>query len=427
MSKPSVPPVSISPVSIVLSGTSPATKNEDNHRLETEISGETPGRVLVVDDTAANIRLLAAILKIEGFDVLTANGGLEALKILQEETLDVVLLDIMMPEMNGFEVCAQIRANPSTANLPVVMVTALQETADRVRALEAGADDFLTKPVDEVEVVARIRSLVRAKRERGALEKAYVDIKKAESLRDSLLEMLVHDLRTPLTTILASLDLLQTGKTGMLDPLQQEVADMCMRGGRLLLSLVNELLDIGKLESGEMVLHREEIDVADLVQDAINHVASQGQKAGIRIKTEFAPELPTLWADEDLLRRVFINLLGNAVKFTGRGTDIHIRAMCQDESGAKALRFEVCDEGEGISPANQARIFHKFGQVENRLSGRRNSTGLGLTFCKLAVEAHAGRIWVESQEGQGSTFLFSIPLRDRPQKMESPTPNNLGN
>ncbi len=384
---------------------------------------ETPGRVLVVDDTAANIRLLAAILKIEGFEVFTAQSGAEALGILPEAAPDVVLLDIMMPEMNGFEVCAKIRADPTTANLPVVMVTALQESADRVRALEAGADDFLSKPVDEVEVVARIRSLVRAKRERAALEKAYGDIQKAESLRDTLVEMLVHDLRTPLTTILASLDLLQTGKTGLLDPLQQEVADMCMRGGRHLLSLVNELLDIGKLESGEMTLHLEEISVAELVQDAINHVAAQGQKAGVGLQTELAPDIPILRADEDLLRRILINLLGNAMKFTRRGTGVHIRTRRQStgearlsQSPQKSLIFEIHDEGEGISPADQERIFHKFGQVENRQAGRRNSTGLGLTFCKLAVEAHGGQIWVESSEGKGSTFSFSIPTGAAPEE-----------
>ena len=398
---------------------SSATKNESETAIiETETENASPGRILVVDDTAANIRLLSAILKIEGFEVLSASSGAIALETLRQEAVDVVLLDIMMPEMNGFEVCAAIRADPLTANLPVVMVTALQETADRVRALEAGADDFLTKPVDEIEVVARIRSLVRAKRERAALEKAYGDIKKAESLRDTLVEMLVHDLRTPLTTILASLDLLQTGKTGILDPMQQEIADICMRGGRHLLSLVNELLDIGKLESGEMTLHREEIGVADLVQDAIDQVASQGQRSGVGIKTQIAPDLPTLRADEDLLRRILINLLGNAVKFTRRKTQVQLGVRFQNASEShpqSRLLFEVQDEGEGISPADQARIFHKFGQVENRRSGRRNSTGLGLTFCKLAVEAHGGEIWVESSVGDGSTFSFSIPLEDAPE------------
>lgn len=371
---------------------------------ETELAAP-PARVLVVDDVPANVRLLTGILKVEGFQVFTAESGPEALQAIPQFDPDVVLLDVMMPEMDGFEVCERIRATPESAHLPVVMVTALRETADRVRAIEAGADEFLSKPVDALEVVARVRSLTRAKRDREALERAYADLQRAEHLRDSLGEMLVHDLRTPLTTMLASLDLMRTGQAGDLTDLQGQVVHLCTRGGQHLLSLINEILDIGKMESGEMRLEITPVDIAALVSEAWEHVAPQANANDIKLRQNLAAT--PLHADEDLLRRVLINLLGNAVKFSRRSTTVEVRSSLRDGT----FHFAVEDQGTGIHPRDKERIFEKFGQVEARREGRRISTGLGLTFCKLAMEAHGGEIGVDSVPDEGSTFWFSIPLQ----------------
>ena len=382
---------------------------------------ESEGRVLVVDDLPANVRLLSGILKVAGYDVITAGGGAEALAKLEAAAPDVVLLDVMMPDMDGFEVCRRIKARPESALLPVVMVTALQETTDRVTAIEAGADDFLAKPIEDVEVVARVRSLVRIKRQRADLESAYDDLRRAESMRDNLTAMLVHDLRTPLTAILGSLEMLRGGQVGHMDDLQQEIVEIGTRSSHRLLALINDLLDVNKMESGKMSLKRSLVSPTELVETAVEQIVFLSGGNAVEITRALTPDLPRMQADEDLLRRVLINLLGNAIKFTRASGTVTIAAalVSEGQNGrptehgegcGQALLMSVRDNGIGIPLEDQTRIFEKFGQVESRDAGRKMSTGLGLTFCKFAVEAHGGRIWVESVPGEGSTFLFTVPL-----------------
>jgi len=272
--------------------------------------------------------------------------------------------------------------------------------------------------------------LARAETQREELATAYVDLKRAEEMRDGLTAMLVHDLRTPLTTMIGSLEMLHQQQGEPLPPdLQQELIGMSAQGAHRLLGLVNELLDISKMEAGEMHIRRETVQVPETVDRAVAQVAALDMGDRAHVVRDFAPDLPLVNADQELLTRVVINLVGNALKFTPRDGQVTVSArviMPLREGPKEALLltqqhplgdpdpvmlFSVRDTGEGIPQADLSRVFDKFGQVESRKAGRKMSTGLGLTFCKLAVEAHGGRIWVESELGKGSTFFFTVPLR----------------
>ena len=230
--------------------------------------------------------------------------------------------------------------------------------------------------------------------------------KQAETLRDDLTGMIVHDLRTPLTSLLSGIKTLKF--IGGMEAMESEILENAIGGGETLLAMINDLLDISKLEAGSLVLEKRLIHPADVIEYALTQTAPIARANGLRVARHLPADLPLIEADEDKLRRSLINLLGNAAKFTPRDGIVTVSAAV--DTSENTVVFAVGDTGEGI-PAHQVkRIFDKFGQVESRKAGRKMSTGLGLTFCKLVAEAHGGRIWVESKLGKGSRFLFTIPL-----------------
>ncbi len=376
-------------------------------------SGALRDTLLVVDDIEANRDVLMRRLERQGYAVAAAENGRQALEMMAGAAFDLVLLDIMMPEMDGYEVLQRLKADEALRHIPVIMISALSELDSVVRCIELGADDYLCKPFDPPLLKARIGACLEKKHGRDRemrlfeqLQRNYRRLQELEKLRDDLTNMIVHDLRTPLTSVMMGMQMLDV--VGDLNESQQEMMDIALTGGGTLLSMINDLLDVEKMESGSMQLDYAEVSPAELVASAVLQVASLATGNQLNLVQASADDLPPLRGDENKLRRTLVNLLGNAIKFTPAGGTVTVEAHYDNEE--KSVVFSVSDTGEGIPPEAFGRIFEKFGQVASRKGGRTMSTGLGLTFCKLAVEAHGGQISVVSPPGQGSTFFFTIPI-----------------
>lgn len=376
--------------------------------------------LLVVDDNPLNADPLCDLLASMGYRVAQALNGAKALEVVRERVPDLILLDIMMPGMNGFEVCRRLKSDPRSAKIPVVFVTALSDTGDKLEAIEAGGDDFLTKPFNNPILLARIRSLLRLKQANDNLEESYRKLQALERLKDDLMKMIVHDLKSPLAAVLATLEMAVDGDLGPLSPDQRRLfADAHHRGDDLL-HLIDDLLELTQLEESHITLDLARIDVGDLLRDIAREWTVRFERSNAALEVDSAPGL-WLCADEHLLRRVFSNLIGNALQHAGPAVQIRlVAAPAQTAGGAEGagVHFTVADNGVGIPEAYQELIFRKFGFVNRAERTRFRSSGLGLTFCRLAIEAHGGQIWVQSREGEGSAFHLVFPPRP-PQPSEA--------
>ena len=361
------------------------------------------GHVLVVDDEENNRHLMRNLLEAQGHQVSEAIDGKEALEKVSADHPDVVVLDVLMPKMDGFEVCRQLKGNPKTASIPVLLVTGLKDRIYRLKGMEAGANDFLSKPIDTQDMVLRVRNAIYTKRLFDQLEKSYNRLRKLEALRRNLTDMIIHDLKSPLCGMKMSLQLLQMKINGKLADDEAYNLDWAVNLIDYLSTLINSLLDISRLDAGEIPLKLSRNDLRKIAQEAIEALAFSGEKERVVFNEPAAPVWTSI--DPDIISRVIINLVENALKFSPKGRKVTVKV----ERNEKQAWVAVMDKGPGISAEYQGRIFDKFNQGETDLGGQRYSTGLGLTFCKLAVEAHGGKIIINSEMGQGSTVQFWLP------------------
>ncbi len=380
---------------------------------ELEVPRPTP--ILVVDDDQRNVRLMESILRSNGYVVSKAFDGEEALRLVDSEKPDLVLLDVMMPKMSGFEVCQRLKGRYETRLLPIIMVTALNALEDKVQALEIGADDFLSKPINKVELLAKVRATLRVKslqdeveRHKRQLEERNQELVRMQGFKESMTQMVVHDLKNPLAGIMGNIQLMQLQRPQMTEGRLEELLSRTQESSRQLMRMILNILDIGKLEEQKMPIHLEPVSLHDVVQENVADLTSLSARDRIRLENRVSTDLPMVRADRELVGRIVANLLNNAFKHTPSDGQVVVDARQDGDD----LVLTVEDTGEGIPEDLLPFIFEKF-VAGDSMSGRRRmyDSGLGLTFCKLAVQSHRGRIWVKSRAGQGTTVFVALPLR----------------
>ncbi len=364
-----------------------------------------PPNILIVDDTPANLRLLDEMLSELGFRNRLATSGRQALIAARRALPDLLLLDIMMPGMDGFEVCRQFKSDARLKAVPILFLSALTSAEEKVRAFSEGGVDFITKPFNLSEVEARVRAHLLIHQQKRELERAHSQLKDLEHLRDSLTHMVAHDMRSPLFLIELNLHFL--GKSISSSQTHQKSAlDDTIKKVRYLTNLVTQLLDVSRLEAREMPLNQTVGNLTTAVRGALDTFGSDPAHRSLKF---FGEKTVEACFDPEILHRIVVNLVQNGLKYGGDSAEIEVSVSATPEEA----RVTVSDNGPGIPQEFHESIFEKFGQVLSKGTSQRTGTGLGLAFCKLAVRAHGGHIGVVSEVRKGASFWFTLPTPDR--------------
>ncbi len=363
-------------------------------------------KVLLVDDDRLNIRILAGILKPEGVMLAEADSGESAISQYARFRPDLVLLDVIMPGIDGFETCRQLRQAYGDACAPIIFITAKTDSADVVEGLEAGGVDYLPKPFRPTEALARIRIHLQNRRLREQQARLVEQLSHANTAKNRLLGMAAHDLRNPLASIRGLAEFLGDGTVGALTPDQLDLVNSIHEASQSMLTLVNELLDISVIESGELKLSRRETSLGELITKSVNLTNINAAKKGTTLQFVQDGSAGTVLIDADKIRQVMDNLLSNAVKFSPPSALIKVRM----ESTPGGVAVCVRDQGPGIPEEERGKLFQDFGRTSVKPTGGEQSTGLGLAICKKIIEAHHGGIQAVNEPAGGCTFRFSLPL-----------------
>jgi len=375
--------------------------------------------VLIVDDVPRNLQVLGNLLRSENLDISVATNGEQAIGIAKEISPDLILLDVNMPGVDGFEACEYLKENEKTREIPIIFLTARTETEDIVKGFELGAVDYVTKPINSAELLARVRSHLELKMHRDHLgdlvRERTIDLERAknqaEAANESKTRFLTnvnHELLTPMNGIIGMNSLMLDTA---LDEEQQEYAEMIASSANAQLTIINDVLHFTQMEHGQLVLEECELGIQSIVQEIIDVLAAKAREKQLGLACAVDEDVPeVLLGDPGRLRQIFLNLLGNAVKFTEAG-EVNTRVTVSERSPTNTtLQVAVSDTGIGIPQGELDAIFKPFSQVDDSLSRKYGGLGLGLTNVRQLIEMMDGQISVESTEGKGTVFRFTLKL-----------------
>ncbi len=371
-------------------------------------------KIMLVDDRPENLTSLKQLLDRPDLEILTAESGNVALGLMLDHDLALVLLDVQMPEMDGFEVAELMRRNVRTKEIPIIFVTAINKERRHIfTGYEAGAVDYIFKPVDPFIIRSKVNVFLEIKRNHLVRAKLVAELNQANNRlqeisdrKSDFLSAASHELRTPLTVIKEYTSLVLEEIVGPLNEDQKACLTSSLRNCNRLAMLVNDLLDLDSIESGYSHLKREKVELPLVINNIVKDFSKQCKNAGQILQIDCAVSLPSVLGDSGMLTQVLVNLMGNACKFTPAGGKILIRA--KDHDGG--VRVSILDNGPGIGKKDQARVFEKFSQLNRRSGPGAQGTGLGLPISNKIVEMHEGKLELESEEGLGSTFFFQLPI-----------------
>ncbi len=371
--------------------------------------------LLAVDDKLENLKFLMKYLEESGFELMVAQSGEEALKHVGHVTPDIILLDVLMPGIDGFETCLRLKANETTKDVPVIFMTALTDTVDKVKGFEVGAVDYLTKPLYNEEVLARvnahmtIQELQQQLQEQNILlQEKNTQLSEAIATKDKFFSIIAHDLKNPLGTLLTySISLLKNFERLETEKIKKGISTL-NRSATRAYNLLLDLLSWARSHSGKMEHKLEEVDLVKIAKENVELLDERAAEKGIRIFSEISEGL-SIYSDKNMVSTVLRNLLTNAVKFTVKNGSVKIYSEMEKNS----LKITVSDTGIGISEENTKKLFRLDTFYRTLGSDNEKGTGLGLILCKEFIEILGGEIWVESELDKGSRFIFTLPLQTK--------------
>lgn len=362
----------------------------------------SPSRIMIVDDEPANLDFLQDTLSHSGYQLSVFPSGELALRATENQIPDLVLLDILMDGMNGYEVCRRFKSNEELRDIPIIFLSALSGTDDIVKGFEHGAVDYVTKPFHKREVMARVQTHLALHEANRRTREAARLLEQKDQLRDQLVHMIVHDMRAPLQMIIGYLDLLQDSQSEWTSD-QMDYIGRALSGVRLLHGMAMDLLHADRIDEGSVSLHIEKASAREMIDLTIDSYIVPEDR--VRIDLEVQEGL-SLDCDRNLVVRIFANLLINALKYSNSSERVSIRAFEMDGM----FEFHVADRGPGIPEELQDKVFEKYSVVLHQDIDSSKSIGIGLCFCRLATEAHGGEIGVRSRDGEGSVFFVRLPV-----------------